>query len=78
MMEPYQVTRQRLEQRLNDLTRRLQKVEGDRRRARNPLEPDWEEQAITRQNDEVLDGLDVADHREVTMAPACLVTARLH
>ena len=44
---------------------RLHKVEGNRRRERSPLDPDWQEQAITRQNDEVLDGLDTEGHREI-------------
>ncbi|WP_089943890.1 TraR/DksA family transcriptional regulator [Candidatus Entotheonella palauensis] len=72
MMDTHQDTRQRLEERLTRLIQRLHKVEGDRRRERNPLEPDWEEQAITRQNDEVLDGLDAEGHREIDMIRAAL------
>jgi RNA polymerase-binding transcription factor DksA len=65
MMNSRQDTRQRLEERLAHLRQRLHKVEGARRRERNPLDPDWQEQAVTRQNDEVLDGLDAEDHREI-------------
>ncbi len=64
-MDSHQDTRQRLEERLAHLTQRLHKVEGDRRRERNPLDSDWQEQAITRQNDEVLDGLDREGHQEI-------------
>lgn len=72
MMDSHQHIRQRLEERLAHLTQRLQKVEGDRRRERNPLVPDWAEQAITRQNDEVLDNLDAEGHREIDMIWAAL------
>ncbi len=71
-MDTRQETRQRLEERLTRLLQRLHKVEGDRRRERNPLDPDWEEQAITRQNDEVLDGLDAEGHQEVDVIRAAL------
>ena len=71
-MDSHQDTRQRLEERLAQLTERLHKVESDRRRERNPLDPDWEEQAITRQNDEVLDELDAEGHREVEVIRAAL------
>lgn len=43
--------------RLAAIEGRLDNVERDRRRGRNPLDPDWQEQAIVRQNDEVLDEL---------------------
>ena len=43
--------------RLARIEGRLDKVEKDRRRGSNTLDPDWEEQATVRQNDEVLDGL---------------------
>lgn len=71
-MKSHQDTRQHLEERLTRLRDRLHKVEGDRRRERNPLDPDWEEQAITRQNDEVLDGLDAEGHHEVRAIRAAL------
>ena len=71
-MALHQETRQHLEDRLARLMNRLHKVEGDRRRERNPLEADWEEQAITRQNDEVLDGLDAEGQHEVRAIRAAL------
>ena len=71
-METKQAIRQRLEERLLYLRQRLDKVERDRRRETNPLDPDWQEQAITRQNDEVLDSLDSEGQREVTAIQAAL------
>jgi DnaK suppressor protein len=72
MMASYQDTREHLEERLTHLIQRLQRVEDNRRRERNPLEPDWEEQAVTRQNDEVLDGLDAGGYREIDLIRAAL------
>ena len=71
-MDAHQDTRQRLEERLERLTQRLHKVEGNRRRERNPLDQDWREQAVTRQNDEVLDGLDAEGQREIEAIHAAL------
>jgi RNA polymerase-binding transcription factor DksA len=72
IMETPEAIRQRLEARLVALTQRLTKVEHDRRRATNPLEPDWEEQAITRQNDQVLDVLEAEGSQEVAAIRAAL------
>jgi RNA polymerase-binding transcription factor DksA len=71
-METLQAIRQSLEARLAALTQRLTKVEHDRRRVTNPLDPDWEEQAITRQNDEVLDVLEAEGSQEVAAIRAAL------
>lgn len=65
-MDKSQAQRQRLEARLAQLVQRLEKVERNRRRETNPLEQDWEEQATTRQNDEVLDRLEAEGHHEIT------------
>ena len=56
-VDAYRALRQQLLQRLAHLEGRLDKVEHDRRRGTNALDPDWEEQATVRQNDEVLDEL---------------------
>ena len=56
-MDAYQSLRQQLMQRLAHIEGRLDTVEKDRRRGTNTLDPDWEEQATVRQNDEVLDKL---------------------
>jgi RNA polymerase-binding transcription factor len=56
-MDEYRALRQQLMSRLARIEGRLDKVEKDRRRGSNSLDPDWEEQATVRQNDEVLDEL---------------------
>ncbi len=56
-MDEYRTLRQQLMHRLAHIEGRLDKVEQDRRRGTNTLDPDWEEQATGRQNDEVLDEL---------------------
>jgi len=71
-METTQAIRQRLEERLLYLQQRLDRVERARRRETNPLDQDWQEQAITRQNDEVLDSLDSEGQREVAALRAAL------
>ena len=65
MTRKSQVQRERLEARLAQLAQRLEKVERNRRRQTNPLEPDWAEHAATRQNDDVLDRLEADGHQEV-------------
>jgi RNA polymerase-binding transcription factor DksA len=56
-MGEYRELRQQLMSHLARIEGRLDKVEKDRRRGSNSLDPDWEEQATVRQNDEVLDEL---------------------
>ncbi len=51
--------RRRLETRIADVLRRNEKVEGNRRRTRTPLGGDWKDDAIVRENDDVLEALDV-------------------
>jgi RNA polymerase-binding transcription factor DksA len=54
--------RRRLLADIAGLLRRGDKLEGSLRRERTPLEGDWAEDAIVRENDEVIDALD-ADTR---------------
>jgi len=49
--------REKLKQELATVQERLDRVESDRRRERNELSADFEEQATVRENDEVLDHL---------------------
>jgi len=51
---------------------RLEKIRGDRRREREPLDPDFEEQATQRQNDETLDALDARGRQELEAIAAAL------
>ena len=57
---------EKLRERYARLARRHDKVNSDRRRAgAAALDPDFEEQATQRENDEVLDVLDAAETREL-------------
>ena len=58
--------------RLAHLERHLREIESDRRRITNPLDPDWEEQASTRQNDAVLDQLAAGDRQQMAAIRAAL------
>jgi DnaK suppressor protein len=51
---------QRLEQQRAELSDRLSRIRNDRMRRANPLDADFAEQAVQRQNDEVLDALESA------------------
>ena len=57
--------RSQLVERLSALERRMGRIRGERRREAAPLDPDWEEQVVERENDEVLDALDDAGQREL-------------
>jgi RNA polymerase-binding transcription factor DksA len=63
--------RQKLLEMRDQWERRLAAIESDRRRG-GGLEKDFEEQATQRENDEVLDGLDVTGHRELEGIAAAL------
>ena len=71
-VDAYQVLRQHLRHRLAHLEGRLDTVEHDRRRDTNTLDPDWEEQATVRQNDEVLDALAEAERQQARAIRAAL------
>ena len=71
-MDTYRILRQQLLARLIQLERHLHTVETDRRRLTNLLDPDWEEQATLRQNDEVLDELAEAERRQARAIRAAL------
>lgn len=58
MMQKYKPIRRQLEARLADIQQRLAKISLDRRHANQPLNADFEEQAIELENDQVLDALD--------------------
>ena len=71
-MGEYRELRQQLMSRLARIEGRLDKVERDRRRGSNTLDPDWEEQATVRQNDEVLDELAEEERLQVIAIRATL------
>jgi RNA polymerase-binding protein DksA len=61
-MKDYQILRATLEEKLGSLQHRLGKITHDLRQA---AEPDAEEQAISRENDEVLEYLDNTSREEL-------------
>ena len=56
---------ERLRERRGQLERRLGRVQKDRRHERGPLSSDIDDEAVERENDEVLDGLDSLERREL-------------
>jgi RNA polymerase-binding protein DksA len=63
--QEYQTIRQKLMARRAKLLDRLERIAQDVRRTRKPLEADWAEQAVERENDEVLDALSDATRAEL-------------
>src|SRR5712664_1204158 len=72
-MYEYLELRLHLTARLAQLERHLREIEADRRRMTNPLDPDWKDQAPTRQNDAVLDKLAAGDRQQMTAIRAALI-----
>ena len=68
-MDDYQHFRAQLQQQLKQCQRRLGKISRD---LRQTSDPDSEEQAIGRENDEVLEGLDDSSRKEVALLQAAL------
>lgn len=68
-MGSHDAVRAVLRSRLDQLTKRVGAIESDLRRAGHQ---DWEEQAIERENDQVLEGLDAASRGEAEQILAAL------
>ena len=68
-MPTYENVRMQLRHQLNDLLRRVAKIEGD---LRSVHDPDWVERASELENDEVLAGLDEVSRAEVQQTRAAL------
>jgi RNA polymerase-binding protein DksA len=64
--------RQQLEEKREGLMRRAEAIKGHIRHTDGPLEADFAEQATERENDEVLDALDVATRQEIIQISAAL------
>jgi DnaK suppressor protein len=64
--------RQQLHARMDDILRRNDKIESSRRRERTPLEGNWKEAAIVRENDDVLEALDAEGRGRVLQLRAAL------
>jgi len=68
----YQTIRENLLARRATLLNRFARITQDLRHARKPLDADWEEQAVERENDEVLDALGEATNAELVRIEATL------
>lgn len=68
-MTKYEAARTQLEKELARLVQRVGTIEGDLRQTKDP---DWPEQAIQLENDEVLKGLDTMSRAEVVRIRAAL------
>jgi DnaK suppressor protein len=68
-MPDLSVVRSELEQRLDVLLRRVERITGD---LRKPADPDWQERATEVENDDVLEGLDDASRAEATAIRSAL------
>lgn len=64
-MSDFEDIRLELVKRRSQLSDRIQQLEQDIRHTQHPLEPDFAEQAVQRENEEVLDALDAAARTEL-------------
>ena len=64
-MNKYETIRQQLTARYDAIQTRLQKISRDVQHANEPLSADFAEQAVERENDEVLDALDSSIRAEM-------------
>lgn len=64
-MKKYEVIRQQLLVRREELNGRINKLSNSARHIDEPLTPDFSEQAVERQNDEVLEALGDAGRQEL-------------
>ncbi len=64
-MQEYEVIRQQLTTRYATIQARLQKIARDIQHTNEPLNADFAEQAVQRENDEVLDALDSSIRAEM-------------
>ena len=64
-MQEHQIIRQNLTIRYAEIEARLARITSDARHADGPLDADFEEQAIERENDEVLGALDKSMRAEM-------------
>jgi RNA polymerase-binding transcription factor DksA len=55
-----------------ELKRRVDAIQSDRRRKNGPLDPDFAEQAVQRENDDTLDALDESGRRDLQAVDAAL------
>jgi RNA polymerase-binding transcription factor DksA len=68
----YEQLRRTLQERRDQIHRRLRKIHSDRRREDGPLDKDPEDQAIELENDEVLNQLEPTTRQELSDVMAAL------
>ena len=71
-MQEYETIRQQLTARYESILTRLQKISRDVQHANEPLNADFAEQAVERENDEVLDALDSSIRAEMNQLQVTL------
>lgn len=71
-MNEHQMTKQRLSNKRTELAQRLARINQDIRHAKKPLDADFAEQAVERENDEVLDALGESLRTELALIEAAL------
>ncbi|MAG31268.1 MAG: conjugal transfer protein TraR [Deltaproteobacteria bacterium] len=71
-VSPHNELEARLREHRAEWEQRLERIQRDRRRERGPLDPDFEEQATQRENDETLDALDARGRQELSAIAAAL------
>lgn len=71
-MKDYNQIRSELDHKRVEVEQRLNKINEDRRHTNKPLDTNLEEQAVERENDEVLDALDITLRKEVEMINTAL------
>lgn len=71
-MQDYESIRQQLTARYATIQQRLQKITRDVQHINEPLNADFAEQAVQRENDEVLDALDNSIRAELAQLQATL------
>lgn len=64
-MQEYDMIRQQLQERLDEIQSRLQKIRREVQHKNEPPQSDFAEQATERENDEVLDALDHSIRNEM-------------
>ena len=72
MNEQYEAVRKVLEEKKDELSQRMSQIERDIRHEDKPLDSDFEEQAVERENDEVLDALGNTTRKELSDIAAAL------
>lgn len=63
--QDYEAIRERLLERRSELEHRIERITEDVRRTGKPLDQDFAEQAVERENDEVMDALGAAARAEL-------------